>query len=80
MFTGDAGNDFHLCALRVKASLRGRDLVVALDDGEVDGTITKKALSIIILTVGDIPLRSIQNTITARLHGTNFSKDMLATL
>lgn len=59
VYHGTVEKEFHLWELHVNAALRGKDMVEPLKEGPVKKMTSEKALSVIILALGDGPLRSI---------------------
>lgn len=66
VFNGSSGRNFHLWKIRVKAVLRGQDLIGAIDDKRIEHCVSMKPLSIIISGLGDNPSRPIQDCETAQ--------------
>lgn len=59
MFNGKDGEDYHLCALRLKATLSRNDLLEATTDPQDDSKIDRKVLSISIPSPSENPPRAI---------------------
>lgn len=53
MFNGAKTTDFHLWSLPVQTLLQERDLDEALEGKDVNGTSPKKALTVIVTSLGD---------------------------
>lgn len=60
-----SGEEFHHWELRVKAALRGKDLIAAIEGEVVENIVTQKALSIVIPCLGENLQKSIQDCETA---------------
>lgn len=60
VFNSGVQEDFSLWELRVQAALRGKELIEALFTDDVGKRTTDKAMPIIIASLGNNPLRTIQ--------------------
>lgn len=62
---GNDDDDFRLWELRVKAVLRGRDIIDALTQTDAEKKSSEDALAVIITVLGYNLLRKIQDCLTA---------------
>lgn len=61
VFNGSQDENFYLWSLRDSLALESRELETALSDGEADRSMDKKAMTIIISSLGKNPLREIHH-------------------
>lgn len=69
VFHGSSGEYYRHWKIRVKAALRGKDLIDAMDNNRTDNIVSMKALSINISGLEDNPLRIIQDCVMAIARG-----------
>lgn len=60
---GNRGDDFQLWELKVRPALQRKDFILVRTDDNANRKVTEKAMSMIIATPGDNPLRSVQDCI-----------------
>lgn len=65
VFKWSMHEDFSLWKLRIKAALKGKELIQALSRDDGNNKISDKAFPIVIVSFGNNPLRTIQNCRTA---------------
>lgn len=66
LFNGTNHDDFLLCTLRVTSALKSRELQEVLDNENVELIKSEKVLNVIIMRLGDNPLRAIQDCLDAK--------------